>query len=501
MTSPGSEVIDNDVPGWLLERSMETTPALTWVPFDGEPSTWSYAELVDQVLRRAAGLQGRGVTRGDVIALVMENSAEMVISWLAVMATGASAVCANTRSAAAELSWILDHCGAIGCIADDHYLTDIGTSSPNLSWLVPTSTLASLDDDHSEWVRPPVEPMALATVLYTSGSTSRPKGVRWTHANCLWAARVNAAHQELTSNDRCLITLPLFHTNALAYQLLAALQVGAHAIVTPRFSASRFWQWALTFGCTWTGVVHFIVRALRGQVVPTGHSFRGWAGSSVVHVADSPAGVPITGWYGMTETVSHPIHASADEIESIPAGSIGRSASEYQVRIDPESGELLVHGVRGISLFDGYLHDEEATDAVLSKDGWFRTGDRVSVDDRGNFFFVERLGDVFKVGGENVSAAEIEAVLLRTPGVQEVCVVAAPDPMLTSVPVAFVIAEAEVDQGNKIEIEGQLRESARAELADFKNPREYLFVTEFPRSTLNKIAKGRLREQLQESGS
>ena len=498
MTVPLSEVVDNDVPGWLLERSMETTPALTWVAIDGTVSTWNYAELVDHVLRRAAGLQGRGVERGDVIALVMDNSAEMVISWLAVIAAGASAVCVNTRSAAAELSWILNHSGAIGCIADDNHLAEIYNSSPHLSWLVPTSALASLDDGARDWMRPPIESHALASVLYTSGSTSRPKGVRWTHANCLWAARVNAGHQELTSSDRYLITLPLFHTNALAYQLLASTQVGAHVILTPRFSASRFWQWATTFECTWTGVVHFIVRALRSQPVPAAHSFRGWAGSGVVHADDSLAKVPITGWYGMTETISHPLYSRVDEIESMPAGSIGRAAPEYQVRVNPDSGELLVHGVRGISLFDGYLHDEEATKSSLSTDGWFRTGDRVSIDEQDNFFFTERLGDVFKVGAENVSAAEIEAALLRTPGVREVCVVAAPDPMLTSVPVAFVIPEADV---NELELESRLQESARTSLADFKKPREYRFVTEFPRSTLNKIAKGRLREQLQESRS
>ena len=156
MTVPLSEVVDNDVPGWLLERSMETTPALTWVAIDGTVSTWNYAELVDHVLRRAAGLQGRGVERGDVIALVMDNSAEMVISWLAVIAAGASAVCVNTRSAAAELSWILNHSGAIGCIADDNHLAEIDNSSPHLSWLVPTSALASLDDGARDWMRPQI---------------------------------------------------------------------------------------------------------------------------------------------------------------------------------------------------------------------------------------------------------------------------------------------------------------------------------------------------------
>lgn len=477
---------------WLLERADSDRPALTWVPFDGPTQSWTYRELIHEITSTAAGLQDMGARRGSVVGLLMDNRPDMAIGWFAAIASGASALSINARSGGGEVAWIVEHSGASILLADESHDELARDSVPPGTHVINTSSALP----HGEnWSQPDTDPRALASIQYTSGTTSRPKGVRWTHANCLWAAQVNAHHQELSETDVYLITLPLFHTNALAYQLLAALHVGAHVVLQPRFSSSRFWEISTAHGCTWTGVVHFIVRALREVPVPTHHMYRGWAGSTVMHAESTSAHIAITGWFGMTETISHPIYVPPSHVLEYPADSIGRVAPEYTVRIDedsPASGELWVQGVRGITLFDGYLHDDNATSRVLMEDGWFRTGDRVRVDNAGNFFFVERIGDVMKVGGENVSAGEIERVLAAVPGVREVAVVASPDPMLGQVPVAFVIC----DHLDGLELE--LRRIAGAELADFKRPREYRFVTDFPRATLNKVSKSKLREQLVE---
>lgn len=477
---------------WLLERADSDQPAFTWVPFDHPARTWTYRELVHEIIATAAGLQDVGAQRGSVVGLLMDNCPQMIIGWFAAIASGASALCVNARSGSGEVGWITEHSGANIMLTDESHEALVRKSVPPTTRVINTTSALP----HGEtWSQPDADPRALASIQYTSGTTSRPKGVRWTHANCLWAAQVNSHHQELSRQDVYLITLPLFHTNALAYQLLAALHVGAHVIVQPRFSSSRFWDVSATYGCTWTGVVHFIVRALREVPVPAQHTYRGWAGSTVLHSESTPPGISTTGWFGMTETISHPIYVPPSSVDAFPPGSVGRPAPEYDVRINedsPGSGELWVRGIRGISIFDGYLNDDDATARVLTDDGWFRTGDRVRVDDAGNFFFVERIGDVMKVGGENVSAGEIERVLSGVTGVREVAVVAGPDPMLGHVPVAFVICD------HPDSLESELRKVAREELADFKRPREYRFVTEFPRATLNKVSKSTLREQLVE---
>jgi len=492
-----SNYTDRDLITWLVERA-ETWPsatALTWVPFDDPEQSWSYSQLVDAVIDCAGALQERGIERGSIVGLVMDNGPHTVLHWLAVIAAGSSSLFINARSSAEEIAWIADHSGADLFLTDSaHFAMTSEATSEATSTAVIDVEGQPLASSYGRWLRPDSDPRALASIQYTSGTTSRPKGVRWTHANCLWAAEVNARHQRLTSDDVCLITLPLFHTNALAYQLLAAFDVGAHVVLQPRFSASRFWQVSVDHRCTWTGVVYFIVNSLRDQSTPSNHFYRGWAGSGVVHAEDAPGRVPITGWFGMTETVSHPISTDPVHIESAPQSTMGTVAQEYEVRMDnvtDSTGELLVRGVRGISLFDGYLNDSAATDRVLGADGWFRTGDRVRVEG-GHYFFVERLGDVLKVGGENVGAAEIERALVQVPGVHEVAVVAKPDEMLGQVPVAFVIAD------DSPHLKEQLQHAAEISLADFKRPREYRFVPEFPRATLNKVAKARLRESLHE---
>jgi crotonobetaine/carnitine-CoA ligase len=195
----------------------------------------------------------------------------------------------------------------------------------------------------------------------------------------------------------------------------------------------------------------------------------------------------------MTETVSHPIVGGPADRQ----GSMGRPSPEYGVAVlsdddipvgPGESGSLLVRGVPGVSMFAGYLGDDAATAAAYTVDGWFRTGDRVRLDEEGTITFGERDKDVLKVGGENVGAPEIERVLLSVPGVVEAAVVGRPDPMLGDVPVAFVV----VSDGSAVV--AAIEAACEASLPPFKRPREIRVVTELPRATLGKVAKAQLRD-------
>jgi crotonobetaine/carnitine-CoA ligase len=502
---PGGDV------GGVLASWAATTPsaaALTWVPFEGPPVSWTYAALRHDVLRLAAGLAHRGVRAGDPVALVMPNCPDVVLAWAALLHLGAVAVCADPRSSAAELGYLIDHSGAVGAIVDPVSAAVAREGLDRLAWVVESTgcpqpgqgTGLLMSDPPSGY--PTVPGQAAASIQYTSGTTSRPKAVVWTQANCLWAGRVGAAHQGLTQADTNLVHLPLFHTNALSYSLLSTLYAGGHVVLQPRFSASRFWPVAVEHGATWSALVSFCVRALQTRDPLPGHRFRGWGNSAALDPAPWSGGVAALGWFGMTETVSHPIIGSLDPRD--PPGTMGRPAPEYAVAVlhpdgSPvgvgEVGDLRVRGIPGVSLFAEYLHDPEATAAAVDADGWLRTGDRVRRDEGGTLSFVERAGDLLKVGGENVGAAEIEVVLLQVPGVAEVAVVGAPHEMLGEVPVAFVLPRA----GASVTV-AELTARCVAGLNPARRPREIRLVDALPRATLDKVAKAVLRGILRDEG-
>jgi crotonobetaine/carnitine-CoA ligase len=356
--------------------------------------------------------------------------------------------------------------------------------------------------DSADRPRRATDPTAPCSVQYTSGTTSRPKAVLWTHANALWGAKVNAAHQDLHASDVHQTYLPLFHTNALAYSMLASLWVGATCVIQPRFSASRFWRVALEHGCTWTSTIPFCMKALLEHEIPKNHKFRLWGTAINEPPAFAAFGVKIIGWWGMTETITHGIVGELDQ-PNTPM-SIGRVANEYAIRITDDdgrptqvgdTGNLSIKGVPGLSLFREYLHNEKATRESFDEHGFFLTGDRVMLLEHGYLKFGDRAKDMLKIGGENVAASEIEQVIALVPGVREAAVVAKKHPMLDEVPVVFVIPQSGVDK-LPVDLHDNIMAACTGQLADFKQPREIRFVDELPRSTLEKVAKAELRKMV-----
>ncbi|WP_169721571.1 AMP-binding protein [Nocardioides alkalitolerans] len=495
--------------GWLVEtwaRRTPDRPFLLWSPFDGDPGRWTRREFAADVDRIAGALHAHGLRPGERFALVLPNGPAFLLTWAAVASLGAVAVCLNPRLSRDELTYALGHSEAVGVLTTPDRADNVALAAPAARLYVDGACGAArgtfaglLAGDPAPYPRG-VAPGAPASIQYTSGTTARPKGVVWSQASALWAGQVGAAHQGLGPGDVNLVHLPLFHTNALSYSFLSTLWSGGALVLQPRFSASRFWPTAVRYGATWSSVVSFCLRALEGHDVPEHHRFRGWGNSAVVTPSAATGGVGAIGWFGMTETVTHPL--VSDLHHPGAAGSMGRAASEYDVAVvDDEGrpvvpggdGELRVRGVRGVSLFSEYLGDAAATAAAFTADGWFRTGDRVRLDEGGDLWFVERDKDVLKVGGENIGAPEIERVLRGVAGVDEVAVVGRPDRMLGEVPVAFVTARS----GERVSVEAATAACAEL-LTDFKRPREIRVVDDLPRSTLDKVAKAVLRTQLAE---
>lgn len=490
-------------------------PFLIWEPFEGEGQAWTYADFRDTLRRFAAGLRERGVLPGARVLVHLDNCPESIISWLGCAYAGAVAVTTNARSSKDELSYFASHSKAVGAITQPRFARLLQEAAPHLPWIAVTETdngapaeadvngftsFAEIDGEGDALEERPHDPWAHFGIQYTSGTTARPKAVLWTHGNALWGGRLCAGHEELRKVDVHLVHLPLFHTNAQAYSVLASLWTGASIVVMPRFSASRFWPVSLKHGCTWTSMVPFCVKALLEHPVPETHTYRFWGNGVCELPFDAHFGVKTIGWWGMTETIAHGIAGTAFH----PDGplSMGRPVPGYEVYVlnekdEPvapgETGELYIRGQRGVSLFLEYADNPEATAAAFRPDGLFITGDRVRRGEDGFLYFADRSKDMLKVGGENVAASEIESAISQVPGVSEVAVVGKAHPMLDEVPVAFVIPADAADKALADRITDHLREA----LASFKQPHEVRLVADLPRSTLNKIAKAELRAILQ----
>lgn len=508
-----------DLP-WLLQTRAAVSADrtfLVWEPFEGEPARWTYREFAREAASVAAGLAERGVRPGDFVLIHLGNCPEFLVAWFACSQLGAVAVTTNTRSSREELAYFAANCNAVAAITQPALLDAVRSSSQRFRFIACTRTdlgtpaAAAIDADVLDFealkgdpaaapVRP-AEPLAFNSVQYTSGTTSRPKGVVWTHANALWGAKMGATLLHLTQDDITLVYLPLFHTNALSYSMLSTLWAGGTLVLQPRFSASRYWDVLRKHGCTWAIGIPFIIWALMKQPPPTEHKLRFWGlGASDVGLIQQAWKVKTLGWFGMTETVTFCIMADLHWPNREMAMGLPVPGYEIAVLRDDgspvafgESGRLKIRGIPGLSLFLEYLNNPEATAACFDDDGWFDTGDLVTPFADGHIRFDLRDKDVLRVGAENVSAAEVERVIFAAGGVTEVAVVGRPDPMLDEVPVAFVIPMVP-DAG----LANRLIESCRKALADFKVPREIFVVDDLPRVTLGKIDKKALRSQLRQ---
>jgi crotonobetaine/carnitine-CoA ligase len=346
-------------------------------------------------------------------------------------------------------------------------------------------------------------PTDIHGVLYTSGTTSRPKGVLVSHGAYVYAGEVVAQHIRLRPDERQLIVLPLFHGNAQYYSTMSALVTGASIALASRFSASRWSALAGELSATVASLFAAPIRMiLAAPEAPADRRhalrlalFAQNVSEDQLAAFEERFGVPLAQLYGMTETVAPPtINPIYGERRN---HTIGRPTLSAEVRVvDPdgrdvapgEPGELIIRGSPGRTLMSGYLDNPEATARAL-RDGWLYTGDQVRALPGGYLEFVDRDKDLIKRAGENISTVEVERVIDAHPAVHEVAVVGLPDPMYDSIVAAFVVrvpgAELDADE---------LIAWCAARLAKFKVPARVEFVGELPRTPVGKIQKHLLRD-------
>lgn len=502
---------------WLLDQWVERQPDSTfvvWAPFDGAERRWSYAELAGDARRFAAGLHARGVGVGDFVLMHLDNSPDFLIAWFGCCYLGAVPVTTNTRSVAENVRYFVEVMQPVCAITQPSFAEIVRdacgeapkmviTGDPNPAVDVEVLGAEPFASAFADGPLPALSPDPARdfAVQFTSGTTSRPKPTLWTNANALWAGKSMSMHLRLRREDVTLIYMPLFHANA-QISLLSALWSGGSVVVHPKFSASRFWDTCAAHGVTWVSMIPFAFKALKGRPVPD-HEVRVMMGLERLPDAEKEFGVQTLALWGMTETLSACIVTDADHPG--PAGTMGRPSPFYEVEVrradgspagPGEEGLLFIRGERGVSLFKEYYKSPDKTDETFDASGALDTGDVVRIDEKGWMYFVARDKDMLRVGGENVAALEIETAISETGLVTECAVVAQKHYMLGDVPAAFVrLNEAGMDLTEE-EVSDRIIDHCREKLADFKVPRSVHIVDDFPRSTLDRIAKAKLREKL-----
>jgi carnitine-CoA ligase len=471
---------------------------LVFDPLDGGAvRTWTWAQVAGCAGALAARFAAAGVRRGDAVHLHLPNRPEFLFAWFGAALMGARIVPTNTAAAPAELAFILEHSGARVSLTDDAGAGVVeaarGGADGVLRCDAEVEPLATLP----EAVAAPEDDLA---VMYTSGTTSRPKGVRVTHANYVYAGETVACGLRLTDRDRFLTVLPLFHANAQYYSTMSTLVAGGTLILASRFSASGWAPTARRHRATVGSLFAAPIRMILAQEARPDwreHDLRVVAFAQDLTALEhgrwtEAIGAPLLQLYGMTETIGPPVMNALGPQARHDA--IGRPVLGYRCRIVGEDGapaapgqpgELWVGGEPGVSLMAGYLDDPEATAAVL-RDGWLRTGDLVREGDDGLLRFVGRTRDMIKRAGENVAAGEVEAVLLDHPAVTDAAVVGVPDAMRDERIVAFVTLGATAAPD-------ELRAWCAERLARFRVPEEIVVEPELPRTAVGKIRKHELQ--------
>lgn len=458
----------------------------------------------------ASALVGLGVRAGDRVAWVGLNRVELFETLFACARIGAIFNPLNNRLTVAELAVLIE------ASEPALVLTTDGFFEPARAAVERTETAARVLDLETDPIEAtavdggsvPAEPVVEAgrplLMVFTSGTTGRPKGAVLSHGAVSATVANGISSQRLGADDVIVAPLPTFHVGGINIQTLPTLRVGGTVVLMRRFDPRELLELVERHRPTQAVLVPAMLRAvsgLPGFARADLGCFRGiMSGSSIVpEAATAPwfeRGVPIGQVYGTTETGPTAVVLECPDAADHP-GSAGRVVAPSELRIVDQSGADVGPGqageivVRGPNLFTEYWRDPEATDHAL-RGGWYHTGDVGHLDDDGWLYVSDRLRDMVISGGENVYPAEVEAVLGEHPGVAEIAVVGRPDERFGEIGVAFVVP---ADPASPPSLD-TIREWAADRLARYKHPRELVVVDDLPRTALGKVTKHVLRDRL-----
>lgn len=508
--------------------------AQTAAKYSIEARSYSYGDAVLEVAELERRYRAAGVGIGQRIGLMLENRPAFFFHWLALNALGAAAVPINTEWRSAELEYLVGHSEMTVAVVPAERVEALRVAGVDAErrLVVTTPDLAMLDERGGR--RAPAAPPAdqvtpglsasaegpnadtECALLYTSGTTGRPKGCVLPNEYFLWAGRWYAAIGGLCTispgQERLLTPLPMTHMNAMAYSTMAMLLTGGCIIPLDRFHPGGWWNSVRESRAT---IVHYLgvmPAMLLGAARHDGdrmHSVRFGFGAGVSprsHAAfEERFGFPLLEAWAMTETGAGAVVIANREPRKVGTACFGRAESRIAWRVVDEEGrdvgveqpgELLVRGASDsplLGFFREYLKDPQAT-AAAWQGGYFHTGDLVSVDADGDFHFIDRKKNVIRRSGENISAVEVESVLLQHPGIASAGVSAVPDEVRGDEVMACVVPRGLVKESERDSFARDVVEFCLVRLAYFKAPGYVALCERLPLTPTEKIQRAQLKE-------
>jgi len=495
----------------LIEAQAAARPQANYYTAAETGRTLAFGELAESARRVSALLAREGCPPGAHVSLVMPNGLATVRLLLGAMAGGRCVNPVNLLSSPEQMRYVLDHSDSRVAFASPDWaprLRELAAGIARGVRVIEVDPDAPLlpgereEDAHTPL--PPALPGSLALLMYTSGTTGKPKGVMLSHANLVANARAISAEHALGPGDRVAAVLPLYHINAFAVTMLAPLAHGGSLVMPARFSSAKFWPMVTAAGCTWINVVPTIVSYLLEGEVPPRESLSGIRFCRSASAALPPEhhlaferkfGIGIIETMGLTETVA-PAFSNPLDPARRKVGSVGR-ASGCEARVVDERGADLPDGmpgeilIRGPQVTVGYYKNPEATAAAFFPGGWLRTGDIGRRDADGFYTITGRIKELIIKGGENIAPREIDEVLLRHPAVLDAAAVGIPDRHYGQEIAACVVRR----DGAACTAE-DLRAFCHEHLGRYKTPKAFHFVDELPRGPSGKVQRLKLLDIL-----
>jgi acyl-CoA synthetase (AMP-forming)/AMP-acid ligase II len=515
----------------LLEARGRERGGKTFLSSEADGRNWSYAEFDAVVNRTANMLRSRGIAKGDVVSLLMPNSAEYVIAYFACFKIGAIAGPVNSLLKSEEVEWVVGNSESKLMLANK----SVPNAAAGGTDLVYFDDVEAATAGHSdEFEESDIVADDNAIIIYTSGTTGKPKGCLLTHGNLIANARQIAEWMNFGPDDRLLTVMPLFHMNAVSVTTMTALYAGGSTVVSPKFSASRFWDIIEKYKITSFGSVATMLSMLlanrseppasaggRAPIVkkspvsstnlpiasrPPAHA----GGSDLRFAMCGSAPVPaevlkrfeetfgclVVEGYGLSESTCRSTFNPPDETRR--PGSCGKPiGNEMKIFDDSDrelpDGELGEIVMRGPNIFKEYFKNPEAT-AKAFAGGWFHTGDIGYRDADGFFYIADRKSDMIIRGGENIYPREIDDVLYTHPSVAAAAVIGVPDELYGEEVAAFVVLK-----DGETASEAALIDHCKQHLADFKCPKTFHFVDDIPKGPTGKLLKRELAAQIKKT--
>lgn len=499
---PTSETVPDNLAGIVVGHPGDKVAIIS----RGRPTT--YGELVGQVRRFRGSLQGIGITRGDRVAIMAANGRHFVVAYLAVVGMGAVAVPLNPTATPTELEREINEVGAkavvVGPSAAPSWARISATGVPTVEHVLTADTVDDMVRTGREAPEAHVHPDDLAVLIFTSGTAGAPRAAMLSHDNLLSNIRSTVEATPMYPDDLSFGVLPMFHIFGLNVMFGCVMATGGTIVLVERFDPASAVETIIERNVTvmagapamWAalaqmpGVDRVSMSTIRLAVTGAAKM-----PEDMASLLESKSGIVLAEGYGLTE--ASPVVTTARVVDGAvrsPRGSIGVAVGGVAIRIVDDSGDDALPGdegeiwVKGPNVFRGYWHDDEATERVLTPDGWLRTGDIAVADDEGNLFIVDRAKDLIIVSGFNVYPAEVESVIADHPDVRACAVVGVAHPHTGEAVKVFVVPAAGVHLD-----EESIIEHSRKKLSRYKCPTKVQFVDELPVNVTGKVLRRALR--------